>query len=109
MASGYVRYIEIKGKGGHAAMPHQAVDAITIGSQVVTNLQHIASRNTDPMDNLVISVTQFHAGTTHNVLPEKAELNGTVRTLDPELRDHVPELMERVVTGSWRCWSTSWF
>ncbi len=91
--------IEINGKGGHAAMPHQAVDAIAIGSQVVTNLQHIASRNTDPMENLVISVTQFHAGTTHNVLPEKAELNGTVRTLDPELRDHLPGLMERVVKG----------
>lgn len=91
--------VEITGKGTHAAMPHQGIDAIATGSQVVTNLQHIASRNVDPMDNIVVSVTQFHAGTTHNVLPEKAELNGTVRTLNPELRDRVPELMERVIKG----------
>lgn len=99
MASPDTFEITVKGKGGHAAMPHQAVDAIAVGSQVVTNLQHIASRDTDPLANLVVSVTQFHAGTTHNVLPEKAELNGTVRTLDPDLRDRVPELMERVVKG----------
>ncbi len=91
--------ITIKGNGGHAALPHQTVDAIATGAQVVANLQHIASRSTDPMENLVVSVTQFHAGTTHNVIPKEAELAGTVRTLDPDLRKRVPELMECVIEG----------
>jgi len=92
-------WITIKGKGGHGAMPHQAVDSIAIGSQVVTNLQHLVSRNIDPIDNVVVSVTKFTGGTTHNVIPGCVEMLGTVRTLDPEVRKKVPELMERVVKG----------
>jgi amidohydrolase len=92
-------WITIKGKGGHGAMPHQAVDSIAIGSQVVTNLQHLVSRNIDPIDNVVVSVTKFTGGTTHNVIPGCVEMLGTVRTLDPEIRKKVPELMERVVKG----------
>jgi len=92
-------WITIKGKGGHGAMPHQAVDSIAIGAQVVTNLQHVVSRNTDPIDDVVVSVTKFTGGTTHNVIPGCVEMLGTVRTLDPEVRKKVPELMERVVKG----------
>jgi amidohydrolase len=92
-------WITIKGKGGHGAMPHQAVDSIAIGAQVVTNLQHVVSRNTDPIDNVVVSVTKFTGGTAHNVIPGCVEMLGTVRTLDPEVRKKVPELMERVVKG----------
>jgi amidohydrolase len=92
-------WITIKGKGGHGAMPHQAVDSIAIGAQVVTNLQHVVSRNTDPIDNVVVSVTKFTGGTAHNVIPGCVEMLGTVRTLDPEIRKKVPELMERVVKG----------
>jgi amidohydrolase len=80
-------------------MPHQAVDSIAIGAQVVTNLQHVVSRNTDPIDDVVVSVTKFTGGTTHNVIPGCVEMLGTVRTLDPEVRKKVPELMERVVKG----------
>jgi amidohydrolase len=93
-------WITIKGKGGHGAMPHQAVDSIAIGAQVVTNLQHVVSRNTDPIDDVVVSVTKFTGGTTHNVIPGCVEMLGTVRTLDPEVRKKVPELMERVVKGT---------
>jgi amidohydrolase len=91
--------ITIKGKGGHAAMPHEVVDSIAVGAQVVTNLQHVVSRDTDPMDNVVVSVTRFTGGTTNNVIPGTVEMLGTVRTLDPEVRQRVPEIMERVVKG----------
>jgi amidohydrolase len=91
--------ITIKGKGGHAAMPHEVVDSIAIGAQVVTNLQHVVSRETDPMDNAVVSVTKFTGGTTNNVIPGTVEMMGTVRTLEPEVRERIPEVMERVVKG----------
>ncbi|MEJ8547028.1 amidohydrolase [Brevibacillus borstelensis] len=99
MASPDTFYITVAGKGGHAALPHQTVDSIAIAAQVVTNLQHIVSRNTDPLDNLVISVTQFIGGTTHNVIPGSVSICGTVRSFDQQLRDSVPALMERVVKG----------
>jgi amidohydrolase len=91
--------ITVEGRGGHAAMPHQTADAIAIGAQVVTNLQHLVSRNTDPLDNVVVSVTRFVGGTTHNVIPGSAELEGTVRTLDEEVRKEIPETMERIIKG----------
>lgn len=92
-------HITINGKGGHAAQPHFTIDSIAIGAQVVTNLQHIVSRNVDPLDPLVVSVTQFIAGTAHNVIPGSVYLNGTVRSFKSELRDDVPVLMERIVKG----------
>ncbi len=92
-------WITIRGKGGHAAIPQQTVDPIAIGAQVVTNLQHLVARGVDPLDSAVVSVTQFHAGTTHNVIPETAELNGTVRTLDPTVRTELAARMERVIRG----------
>jgi amidohydrolase len=91
--------IVVKGKGGHAAMPHQTADSVAIGAQVVTNLQHVVSRNTDPLDSAVVSVTKFVGGTTHNVIPGSVEMIGTVRTLDEEVRTKVPETMERIVKG----------
>ncbi|BDG45186.1 M20 family metallopeptidase [Saccharococcus caldoxylosilyticus] len=92
-------FIRIHGKGGHAAMPHQTIDAIAIGAQVVTNLQYIVSRNVDPLEPLVVSVTQFVAGTTHNVIPGSVEIQGTVRSFDETLRKNVPRLMERIIKG----------
>ncbi len=91
--------ITVEGRGGHAAMPHQTADAIAIGAQIVTNLQHLVSRNTDPLDNVVVSVTRFVGGTTHNVIPGSVELEGTVRTLDEEVRKEIPETMERIIKG----------
>ena len=91
--------ITVEGRGGHAAMPHQTADAIAIGAQVVTNLQHVVSRNTDPLDNVVLSVTRFEGGTTHNVIPGSVELEGTVRTLDEEVRKEIPGTMERIIEG----------
>jgi amidohydrolase len=89
----------VKGAGGHAAAPHQTVDSIAVAAQIVTNLQHIVSRNIDPIDSVVVSVTRFLAGTADNVIPGTAELVGTVRTFDPALRREVPRLMERIIKG----------
>ncbi|MFF2878098.1 M20 family metallopeptidase [Gottfriedia sp. NPDC057991] len=99
MAAPDTFYITVEGKGGHAALPHDTIDSIAIASQVVTNLQHIVSRNTDPLDNLVVSVTKFIGGTTHNVIPGSVEICGTVRSFNADLRKSVPELMERVIKG----------
>ncbi|WP_227935182.1 M20 family metallopeptidase [Alkalihalobacillus deserti] len=92
-------WITINGKGGHGGMPHQAIDSIAIGAQVVTNLQHIVSRNTDPLDNLVLSIGKFVGGEAGNVVANSVEINGTVRSFDVKFRKIVPELMERVVKG----------
>lgn len=99
LASPDTFYLTIKGKGGHAAEPHKTVDAIAIGAQVVTNMQHISSRMTDPMLPLVVSVTQFAGGHTHNVIPGTVELCGTVRCMHPELRSTLPALMEQMIGG----------
>ncbi|WP_042460305.1 M20 family metallopeptidase [Neobacillus dielmonensis] len=99
MASPDTFYITVKGKGGHAALPHQTVDSIAVAAQVVTNLQYIVSRNTDPLEPLVITVGKFVGGTTHNVIPGSVEIQGTVRSFDKKLRESVPALMERVIKG----------
>ena len=92
-------HITILGKGGHGAHPEEAVDPIAIGAQVVSNLQQVVSRGVSALDALVVSVTYFQAGTATNVIPDRAELKGTVRTFDPELRQRAPSLIERVVRG----------
>ena len=89
----------IIGKGGHAAAPHDTIDPILVGAQVVAALQHVVSRAVDPLDPVVVSVTQFIAGTTFNVIPGSAYIAGTVRTFDPALRSRVPEIMERMIKG----------
>lgn len=89
----------IIGEGGHAAIPHMTVDPIAVGAQVVMALQHIVARHVDPLDPAVVSVTQFHAGTTFNVIPNSAQLTGTFRTFDAALRERMPALMERIIKG----------
>ncbi|MEZ4458084.1 MAG: amidohydrolase, partial [Gemmatimonadales bacterium] len=99
MASPDTFFITIRGKGGHAAKPEQTIDPIPVAAQVVMALQTIVSRTVDPIEPAVVSVTQFHAGTTHNVIPEEAKLVGTVRTFDKALRARIPEDMERIIKG----------
>lgn len=91
--------IKIIGSGGHAAKPHQNIDSVIIAAQVVTNLQQIVSRNIDPIDDVVLSVTQIHGGTALNVTPGFVELSGTVRSFDPNLRKDIPAQMERIIKG----------
>ena len=91
--------IAITGRGGHAAMPHQAVDTVMAGAALVQALQTLVSRDTDPLDAAVVSVTRFHAGHADNILPESALLGGTVRCFRPELQDALERGMQRVCDG----------
>jgi amidohydrolase len=91
--------IVVKGRGGHAAMPHQTIDPILAASQIVTALQSIVSRNTNPLASLVISVTKFHAGDAYNVIPQQAEIAGTVRTLQKEMRDTAERRIRETAAG----------
>jgi amidohydrolase len=91
--------IIIKGRGGHAALPHQTLDPVVAGSQLVLALQSIVSRNTDPLASLVISVTQFRAGDAYNVIPQQAIIAGTVRTLQTEMRDTAERRIRETAQG----------
>jgi len=88
--------ITLKGRGAHAAMPHLGIDPIVAGSQLVNMLQTIVSRGSDPLDGLVVSVTQFHAGNTYNVIPETASINGTIRSLNKETRKFAAERLDQI-------------
>ncbi len=92
--------IRLKGLGGHAAKPHICVDPIVGGAQIVTALQSIVARNIDPIDNAVISITRFHAGTTaNNIIPQTAVIGGTVRSLREETRHFLKKRFTEVVHG----------
>ena len=79
--------IQIEGKGGHAARPHEGIDTLLVACQVVTALQSIVARNVNPLESAVVSVCSIQAGNTFNVIPQHARLLGTVRTLTDEVRD----------------------
>ena len=92
--------ITIKGKGGHASQPENAIDPLVIGAQVVTNLQQIVARNANPQDKLVLSVTNFQAGLgAYNVIPDSVKLSGSVRSFGEEVRELTVRSMERIVKG----------
>ncbi|MGG5818998.1 M20 aminoacylase family protein [Falsiroseomonas sp. HW251] len=91
--------ITIRGRGGHAARPHTALDPIMIGAQIVTALHQVVSRRVDPLDSAVISLCQFHAGTAHNVIPEVATISGTVRTLRATTQDEMERLIGQTAQG----------
>ncbi len=90
--------ITVTGKGGHAAAPHKGIDPTVIASQLMLSLQSIVSRNVDPLENAVVSVTSFNTDTvSYNVIPQTVSLKGTVRTLTTEVRDMVKSRMETLV------------
>jgi hippurate hydrolase len=91
--------ITIEGKGTHAAMPHKGVDPLLAGAQLVTALQSIVSRTIDPLKSAVVSICSFHAGHTTNVIPQTAELLGTIRALDPGVRDLIKQRVREVAAG----------
>ena len=91
--------ITLKGRGGHAARPHFAVDPIVMASHVVTALQTLVSRETSPIENAVVTVGSLQAGTAFNVIPDVAVLKGTVRTYNPNVQDHIERRMSELVMG----------
>ena len=98
----------ISGKGGHAAKPHETIDPTVIASQIVVALQTIASRRADPVEQVVVSITSFETSSTaFNVIPQEVKIKGTVRTLDPDVRDlaekeflRITELTAEAMGGS---------
>lgn len=91
--------IRIKGKGGHASMPHQTIDALLVGAQIVVALNTIVSRSVDPMEQAVISIGVFKAGDTFNIIPDTALLTGTVRSFNATMRTLLFERIEQVTQG----------
>ncbi len=91
--------IVIHGKGGHGAHPHDTIDPVLVGAQIVTALQSLVAREVDPIESGVVTVAAFLAGEAFNVIPETAELRGTVRTFTPHNRDLLQERIGALVTG----------
>ncbi|MEG4984916.1 M20 family metallopeptidase [Microcoleus sp. BR0-C5] len=89
----------IFGKGGHGAMPHQTVDSIVVTAQIVSALQAIVARNIDPIDSAVVTVGKFHAGHTHNVIADTAQIGGTVRYFNPAYQGYFDKRIEQVIAG----------
>jgi hippurate hydrolase len=92
-------HVHVEGVGGHGALPHEAVDPIPPALAIAQAMPTIVSRNNYALDDLVISVTQIHAGSADNVIPEKAYINGTVRSFDPKVQEMVMRRMEEIVQG----------
>ena len=92
--------IQIKGKGCHAAHPEHGIDPIPAMAAVITAVQTIVSRRTDPFDSAVVSITRAEAGTTWNVIPETAVMEGTVRVMTPAVRDNIRRNLEQVTTDT---------
>jgi len=99
MAGAELFSIKLTGKGGHGAAPDTTIDPIVAAAHIVTALQTISSRNVPPLKSSVVSVTSIHSGTTFNVIPQTAELLGTIRTFDLEVRKMVLERFEQIVRG----------
>ena len=99
MAAADTFHIHVTGKGGHGARPYDCVDPVVAACGIVSALQTIASRNHNTAGSLVISATQIHAGTTDNVIPETAYINGTIRTFDKEVQAMAVSRMEAIVAG----------
>ncbi len=91
--------LKIIGKGGHGAMPHQCVDALEVGTQVVGALQRISSRHMNPLEPVVVTVGSFHAGTAFNIIPGEAVLSGTTRTFDLDIWHSWEKRLEKVIRG----------
>ncbi|MCV2870497.1 M20 family metallopeptidase [Defluviimonas sp. WL0002] len=91
--------VDLTGKGGHGAYPHDCIDPIAAAVGMISALQTIVSRNTNPLSEIVISVTQIHAGTASNIIPEDAWFGATIRTFDPEVRKATKARIEQIVAG----------
>jgi hippurate hydrolase len=99
MAAADVFDINITGRGGHGANPHDTIDPVMTACSIAQAIQTIVSRNVEAGQQLVVSVTQIHTGSTDNVVPETAYINGTVRSFDPDVRDLAERRLREIVTG----------
>lgn len=100
MAGADLFIVKLTGKGGHGAAPETTIDPVVCAAQIITALQSIVSRNVEPLKPAVVSVTTVHSGTAFNIIPQTAELSGTIRTFDPQIRKLVHERFEQVIRGT---------
>ncbi|MEJ2657555.1 MAG: M20 family metallopeptidase [Desulfobacterales bacterium] len=100
-------FIRLKGKGGHGAHPHHCKDPIVAGAYLVTQLQSLISRELGPLESAVITIGRFQAGTATNIIPEEAVLEGTLRTLNPDIRKKIIRRLEDMVEGLGRSYGIS--
>jgi amidohydrolase len=100
MAAADLFTIDIVGKGGHAALPHHTTDPVVIAAHLVTAMQTLVSRSTDPLEAAVVSVTGIEGGKAYNVIPERARLFGTVRSFTPAVRDSLEVGLKRLAEGT---------
>ena len=100
MAAFDIFEILISGRGAHAAMPHLAIDPIVVAAQLVNGLQTVASRDVNPAESAVVSITQIHGGDTWNVIPETVVLRGTTRSFNPAVRDQIELAIRRIADGT---------
>jgi amidohydrolase len=91
--------LKITGRGGHAGLPHTAVDTIACAAELVGSLQHIVSRRIDPLQPAVVTIGSLHAGDAPNVIPGEAVLTGTTRSFDPGVRQRIPKLIDEIARG----------
>jgi amidohydrolase len=91
--------LTITGRGGHAGLPHTAVDTVACAAELVGSLQHIVSRRIDPLQPGVVTVGSIHAGDAPNVIPGEAVLTGTTRSFDPDVRQRIPKLIDEIARG----------
>jgi amidohydrolase len=92
-------FIRLRGKGGHGAHPHHCKDPIVAGAHLVTQLQFLISRELPPQESAVLTIGRFQAGTASNIIPEDAVLEGTLRTLQPDIRKQIIKRLEELVKG----------
>ena len=100
MAAAYQYAINVKGKGGHGAAPHQCVDAAVVTSAIVSDLQTIVSREIDPMDPAVVTVGVINVGERWNVVPEKGRIEGTMRCFSDYLWENLPKMVDRIAENA---------
>ncbi len=100
-------FIRLKGKGGHGAHPHHCKDPIVAGAHLVTQIQSVISRDLPPLESAVITIGRFQAGTATNIIPEEALLEGTLRTLNPDIRKKMIKRLEDIVEGVARSYGIS--
>lgn len=91
--------IVIHGKGGHGGQPQKCIDPIAVACEIYMALQTVISRKVDPLEPAVISIGKFNAGSAHNIIPDRAELEGTIRTLTYEVREKMPAMIESIIKG----------
>lgn len=99
--------VEIEGRGGHAARPHECIDVILIASHIIQALNHIVSRRVNPMNPAVLTIAEIHAGSTANVLPRHARFSGTVRSLHPDTHEEIRLRMDRIIRQTAETWGAT--